>query len=478
MLDYFKSETPPTVAHEDEDAPLLASCDDDAPKPMPVAQNTKPPLWRKFVVTITRPSPDARFGFDLGTVLAVGDGDPNIHRVVRLNPGSLAEGKLEVGDVVLLVNDICIEYESHEGIVRVISGKDTLKFAVQRKEMITLNGMTQRMVKAQKQIQAKTGEIKYVKSEVMASDVGRRCKVEEFGIGTIKYLGKFHKNGFNRAGVALDEPNGKHNGNVEGYQYFKCKADHGILVKLDKVHVMRWPHEIKAADEVVQEPLGKLTPFKFFDDKDDENKVERNIQRSSSTSSTTTSGGGWLSNFMGWTEPPPTIVEEHNKADAQQQATTFTFAPADEVMVSQSAEIHNAESAHEIHAEMKPADQQTTYEFPDVDCVADQDYGEVTRSRAPTQPPRTNQRNYNTTPESTNKPYLNNSTNTKTQIVNTSSKNSTPRNQIQNKLNQIKAKAEVDPFEQKRQLDFADFGNSATKVVNASSVFDPVQIIA
>eukprot|EP00040_Diaphanoeca_grandis_P002272 m.21054 g.21054 ORF g.21054 m.21054 type:complete len:468 (+) comp13240_c0_seq2:371-1774(+) len=467
MLDFFRSEAPPVNRlGEDEDAPLLASSDDEAAKPKPIqpavmgVSATKPPLWRKFTVVLRREERGKPFGFDLGTVLTPVDGDPNIHRVVRLSPDSAAEGKLEVGDCVISVNGVQVEQEGHEGLVSVIAGKDDLTLIVKRKDSLLVNGMTQRMVKAQQKISEKTGEIKFVKSEVMASDVGRRCKVEEFGFGTIKYLGKFHKNGFNRAGIDLDLPIGKHSGNVDGYEYFTCPEKHGILIKLDKVHVMRWPHEIKASEETPPEVLGKITPFKFFDDKADDSKPITNIQRSSAPAPTST---GWFSSWFSSEAPRPPSPD-----NGQQVQSTFTFAPADEVTISQSAEISRVSATESVEADQprRPQKEATTYEFGEVDSVANEDFAEVAYSRTP----NTNN-NVHTVRDVTPELRAHTTTTTTTNNMNTT-KNATT-------INTSKAKAALDPFEQSRkQLDFADFSSTATSVVSASSPFDPVQIVA
>lgn len=77
-----------------------------------------------------------------------------------------------------------------------------------------------------------------MKSQLRMSDVGKKCTVEGLGNGIIRFLGKHHAKGFNRAGIELDGPRGKHDGTVDGHTYFKCKPNHGVLMKLDKVKVL------------------------------------------------------------------------------------------------------------------------------------------------------------------------------------------------------------------------------------------------
>jgi hypothetical protein len=56
-----------------------------------------------------------------------------------------------------------------------------------------------------------------------------------FKMGTVKYVGETKFSDGIWIGVALDGPQGKHDGSVGGHRYFKCKAKHGSFVRPDKV---------------------------------------------------------------------------------------------------------------------------------------------------------------------------------------------------------------------------------------------------
>ena len=57
------------------------------------------------------------------------------------------------------------------------------------------------------------------------------------GPGTVRFFGEHHVEGTPRYGIQLDQPNGKHNGTVKGHRYFKCKPNHGALVKEGKIKI-------------------------------------------------------------------------------------------------------------------------------------------------------------------------------------------------------------------------------------------------
>lgn len=68
----------------------------------------------------------------------------------------------------------------------------------------------------------------------------------------LRYVGPTNTSkGKNKAGVELDAPVGKHNGTVNGRQYFRCRPPHGTLVPIDKIVLLQGPH----ADDVVKKRL-------------------------------------------------------------------------------------------------------------------------------------------------------------------------------------------------------------------------------
>lgn len=68
--------------------------------------------------------------------------------------------------------------------------------------------------------------------------VGTRVSVDGKGRGTVRFFGKHHLEGTPRYGVQLDQPNGKNDGAVKGYRYFRCRQGYGVLVKEIKVRVL------------------------------------------------------------------------------------------------------------------------------------------------------------------------------------------------------------------------------------------------
>ncbi|CAF3709444.1 unnamed protein product [Rotaria sp. Silwood1] len=65
--------------------------------------------------------------------------------------------------------------------------------------------------------------------------VGNRVLVNGLKSGTLRYIGtvKFANGLF--CGVELDEPDGKHDGQIKDVRYFQCPPNHGIFVPRDKV---------------------------------------------------------------------------------------------------------------------------------------------------------------------------------------------------------------------------------------------------
>ena len=72
--------------------------------------------------------------------------------------------------------------------------------------------------------------------------VGDRVTVSGHqGAAVVRFVGVVNTqrtHGRSRVGVDLDSPNGKHNGTVDGRQYFKCAEKHGLLVPRERVRLL------------------------------------------------------------------------------------------------------------------------------------------------------------------------------------------------------------------------------------------------
>ena len=72
--------------------------------------------------------------------------------------------------------------------------------------------------------------------------IGDRVTVSRYqGAGVIRFIGIVHTDrthGEHRVGVELDRPEGKHNGTIDGRQYFKCPERHGLLVPRTRIKLL------------------------------------------------------------------------------------------------------------------------------------------------------------------------------------------------------------------------------------------------
>jgi tubulin-folding cofactor B len=81
--------------------------------------------------------------------------------------------------------------------------------------------------------------------------VGKRCEVGPGARrGEVRFVGEAEVLGEGVwVGVALDEPMGKNDGTVKGKRFFTCPANHGVMVRPEKVTVGEFPVRDLLGDE-------------------------------------------------------------------------------------------------------------------------------------------------------------------------------------------------------------------------------------
>eukprot|EP01025_Chloroclados_australasicus_P005937 TRINITY_DN1193_c0_g1_i5.p2 TRINITY_DN1193_c0_g1~~TRINITY_DN1193_c0_g1_i5.p2 ORF type:complete len:250 (-),score=11.88 TRINITY_DN1193_c0_g1_i5:244-993(-) len=83
----------------------------------------------------------------------------------------------------------------------------------------------------------------YQRQILQQIQVGQRCEVQPGGRrGVVKYIGEVETlTSKHWVGVQLDEPVGKHDGQIGGKRYFTCPQNFGIFVHPDRVEVGNFP---------------------------------------------------------------------------------------------------------------------------------------------------------------------------------------------------------------------------------------------
>ena len=63
-----------------------------------------------------------------------------------------------------------------------------------------------------------------------AINVGDRVEIDKGRIGTVRYVGEIHVKPGTWVGIELRQPEGQHDGKLEGQRYFKAPENHGTFV--------------------------------------------------------------------------------------------------------------------------------------------------------------------------------------------------------------------------------------------------------
>ncbi|XP_050966661.1 uncharacterized protein LOC127165798 isoform X2 [Labeo rohita] len=109
--------------------------------------------------------------------------------------------------------------------------------------------------------------------------IGDRVLVCNSRPGVLKYKGfTAFANGF-WAGVALDAPNGNHNGTFRGVKYFSCKKSHGVLVRAEDVAPIHREHGSDVETGVDEDPFSDEEPPRAKRDKQQKDTSSADGQR-------------------------------------------------------------------------------------------------------------------------------------------------------------------------------------------------------
>lgn len=106
-------------------------------------------------------------------------------------------------------------------------------------------------VKTQVQPELITTETEDV-SESCELAIGDRVCIGGIKFGTLLYYGTTHITGGLWCGIELDDPEGRHDGQVEGVQYFHCRLGHGIFAPAERVSLVE-----KQRPKTIPKPLSK-----------------------------------------------------------------------------------------------------------------------------------------------------------------------------------------------------------------------------
>ncbi|MBN3301595.1 CE350 protein, partial [Amia calva] len=119
-------------------------------------------------------------------------------------------------------------------------------------------------------------------SDPLASfDIGDRVLVFHTKPGTLKFKGLTSFAGGHWAGVALDSPNGHHNGTFKGIQYFECEKNRGVLVRAEDISHLLGEQDSDLDTKANEDPFSDEDPPKNLKSKQEGQKETKSSERSS-----------------------------------------------------------------------------------------------------------------------------------------------------------------------------------------------------
>ncbi|XP_059080579.1 restin homolog isoform X3 [Tigriopus californicus] len=108
-------------------------------------------------------------------------------------------------------------------------------------------------------------------THVTQHDLHKRVVIAGVKRGVLKYFGRTHFQEGIWCGVQLDDPEGKHNGQVHGVQYFECDYDKGVFAPLHKVALELQPEKPEEEGLATSNTLKRQNTFTI----DDEERSKR-----------------------------------------------------------------------------------------------------------------------------------------------------------------------------------------------------------
>lgn len=154
-----------------------------------------------------------------------------------VEPGKQAaeSGQVYAGDWIVEAVGTSTEGLDHEGLVKLLASAGDVVDFVLRSNHIPSVPTTVDMCDA---------------GGFAVADIGRRVQTESGLQGVVKFVGihAMERKG-PRVGLELDTPSGKNSGIIEGYKYFDCEPNHGLLTVPTRITFVHEETETDAGSE-------------------------------------------------------------------------------------------------------------------------------------------------------------------------------------------------------------------------------------